>query len=219
MDPLYKIVAFIGIALILLKIPIIGKYVAVVNTLVHEVGHATMSVLTGGSVEKIELFANTEGTAWSSNRFWLGRVLTSLAGYPAASGTALVYLCLIKHELYLYVLISLVFILIVSFIFWIRNIYGFFWVISLMLLFGVLIFYGNDVVIENVLLLITSIIFVESILSAFTIFMLSFSQPTNAGDATNLWKSVIFIPSPIWGSFFLAQSLVLGYIGLKIFIS
>lgn len=219
MDPLYKIVTFIGIALILLKIPVIGKYVAVVNTLVHEVGHAIMSVLTGGSVEKIELFANTEGTAWSSNRFWLGRVLTSIAGYPTASGTALVYLYLIKNEMYVYVLISLIMILVISFIFWIRNTYGFFWVISLMLLFGMLILYGTSMVTENILLLITSIIFVESILSAFEIFVMSFSQPTRAGDATNLWKSIIFIPSPIWGTFFLVQSLMLGYIGLKIFVS
>lgn len=218
MDPFNKLIIFIAIALILLKIPIVGKYIALVNTLVHEVGHAMVSLLTGGRVDRIELFANTEGTAWSSNRFWLGRVLTSLAGYPAASGTALAYLYLIKNEYYIYILISLIVILITSFIFWIRNLYGFLWTISFISLFGVLIMYGNSTIMENVLLLITAIIFVQSILSAFTIFILSFSQPTDAGDATNLWKSIIFIPSPVWGTFFLAQSLVLGYIGLKIFI-
>lgn len=217
MEPLTKLVIFIIIAFILLKIPVIGKYVAVVNTLIHEVGHALVSKLTFGSVDKIELFSNTEGTAWSSSRFWIGRVLTSLAGYPAASATGFLFLYLIYNQKYIYVLIILLVVLIFSFIFWIRNLYGLFWVITFSAFIVALIMYNNTILTENVLLFITSIIFVESITSAFTILKLSITQPTNAGDATNLWKSIIFIPSPVWGVLFFSQSLVFGYMGIKLF--
>lgn len=217
-DPLNKLIFFIVIAVILLNIKVIGKYVAIVNTLFHEVGHALMAMLTFGKVEKIELFANTEGTAWSSSRFWIGRVLTSLAGYPAASATGLLFLYLISNQKYLYVFIILIAVLLLSLIFWIRNLYGFFWVVTFSSLFVVLIWYGNVTLAENVLLLITSIIFVESITSAFTILKLSFTKPTDAGDTTSLWKSIIFIPSPVWGILFFAQSLVIGYLGINLFI-
>lgn len=219
MEPLTKLAIFISIAFVLLKIPIIGKYVAVVNTLVHEVGHAIVAILTGGKVDKIELFANTEGTAWSSSRFWIGRVLTSLAGYPAASATAFLFLYLIDNQKYLYILIILLVVLIFSLVFWIRNLYGFFWVVTFSSIFVALILYGNAVLVVNVLLFITAIIFVESISSAFTILKLSFTQPTDAGDATSLWKSIIFIPSPIWGILFFVQSLFFGYLGINLFIS
>ena len=54
----YLIAAFIlGI------IPVVGKYVAVINTFLHEVGHALIAYLLGGRVHSISLFANTEGTA------------------------------------------------------------------------------------------------------------------------------------------------------------
>ena len=79
-DPLSRLALFLLLAFILLKVPVLGKYVSVVYTVFHEFGHALVSKLTGGHIEKIELFHNSEGVAWSSNRFWLGRVLTGLAG-------------------------------------------------------------------------------------------------------------------------------------------
>ncbi|NLJ18295.1 M50 family metallopeptidase [Globicatella sulfidifaciens] len=217
-DPFVKLIVFIVIAYVFLKLPIFGKYVSVVNTLFHEVGHALMALLTGGQVEKIELFSNSEGVAWSSNRFWLGRVLTSLAGYPTASATSFLFLYLISKGDYIYVFIILIAVLVFSFIFWIRNLYGLLWVITFTALFTLLALYGSEVLVSNILLIITSIIFVESITTSFDILKLSFSQPTRAGDATSLWKSIIFIPSPIWGVLFFVQSIVFGTLGVSLFL-
>lgn len=198
--------------------PIIGKYIAVINTLIHEVGHALIAKFTFGEVEKIELFADTSGVAWSSSRFWIGRVLTSLAGYITASATGYLFLYLIISQKYIYILFILLVVLIFSFFFWIRNLYGFLWTLTFSSLIIGLVLYDNKILTENILLFITSIIFVESVLSAFTIFKLSFTQPTKAGDATSLWKSIILIPSPVWGLFFFAQSLLFAYLGIKLFI-
>ena len=76
-----KIIVYILIAILLTKLPIVGKYFALINTLIHEIGHQLASMVTFGKAHKIHLFANTEGLAFSSHRFWIGRVLTTLAGY------------------------------------------------------------------------------------------------------------------------------------------
>lgn len=217
-EPLLRLVLFMGLAFVLLNVPIVGKYVAVIYTLFHEFGHAFVSKLTGGHIEKIELFHNTEGIAWSSNPFWLGRVLTGLAGYTFASGIAYLFLYMIDKELYNYVFIILFSVISFSLLFWVRNMYGLLWSITILGLLWALVGLENQMLTENILFLITSIILIESIVSSFVIFKLSFSQPFNAGDATLLWKSVIFIPAPIWGALFLVQSLMFGYLGINIFI-
>lgn len=80
-----KILLFLVLAFILTKLPYAGKYFAVANTLIHEVGHQLASLGTFGKAHHIQLFSNTEGLALSSHRFWLGRFITALAGYVFAS--------------------------------------------------------------------------------------------------------------------------------------
>lgn len=216
-EPLNKLIIFISIAFVLLKTPLIGKYIAVINTLIHEVGHALVAMLTFGKVDKIKLFANTSGVAWSSSKFWVGRVLTSLAGYPIASATSYLFLYFIRNQKYMYILVIIIAILVFSLIFWVRNIYGFFWIITFLGSITIIINSGNMNLIENILLFISCILFVEAISSAFAIFKLSFIDPKNAGDATSLSRSIILIPAPIWGILFFAQSLLFGYGGIKLF--
>src|SRR6056297_3111471 len=49
-------------AAVLPKIPFIGRYFQVFNTLIHEDGHAIMALLSRGQIKRIELFADTSGT-------------------------------------------------------------------------------------------------------------------------------------------------------------
>lgn len=215
-------------AVVLLSLPVIGKYTAVINTLVHEVGHATVALLTGGRVSKIELFANSEGTAWSSHRFWLGRLLTSAAGYPAASALAYAYLYLLAVGKPLVILTSFGIIAITAMIFWVRNLYGLYWVVSL---FGILTFLwiatlsnGNQGILQNIdpeelidilATTLTFLLTIASMTSAFDILQLSIRTPMNAGDTTNLWKATWVIPPPVWGVAFMAQALAFAYFGIR----
>lgn len=210
---------FVLFALILLKTPVVGKYLGVLNTLIHEVGHAVISIVTGGKVEKISLFVNTEGAAWSSNRFWIGRILTSLAGYPASSLTALLFIYLLKEEKYLYILFVILFISTFSIIFWIRNLYGFLWTFSFVSLLVWIITSSYVEYLGVIFFLITAIVLVDSILASFDILKLSFKQPMNAGDATGACRSLIFVPPQVWGVMFFLQSVIVGLIGVKMYIS
>lgn len=217
-EHLIKLAVFTLVALLLLKTPVIGKYVSLVNTLIHEVGHALMTILTFGKVAKIELFANTEGTAWSRHRFFLGGVLTSLAGYPAASATAFLFVYFAVNAQYDYILLGLLGVLVVSALFWIRNIYGILWVATFGSAFTYMLWLDNPVLSENVALFLTAILFIASVTTAFDILKISVKTPRDSGDASNL-ANAIFIPAQIWGLLFFAQSLAFAYFGVRLVIA
>ena len=212
-----KVILFIILAIILTKLPIAGKYFAIVNTLIHEVGHQLASILTFGKAHKIQLSANTEGVAYSSHRFWLGKVVTALAGYVFSSFTAATFFVFIykgRFDLVIYILLA---ILVVSLIFWIRNGYGFFWILTFSAGLIWLLWKVEGPLIEYVVLFLVSILFVESITSAFEIMSLSFKRPTQAGDTTSLAQLTYFIPAQVWGIVFFSQSLYFGWLAMKNF--
>lgn len=219
MDIPIKILLWIILASIFTRLPIIGKYLAIVNTLVHEVGHQLASMMTFGKAHKIQLFSNTEGLATTSHRFWLGSVLTALAGYVFSSFLSALFFFLIykgRYDLIVYILIT---ILGISMIFWVRNWYGFFWVLTFSAGFIWLVWKAEAIWIENVVLFLVSILFVESITSSFEIMYLSFIAPERAGDATSLAQLTYFIPAQVWGFFFFIQSLYFSWLAMKHFFS
>src|SRR5688572_11763556 len=75
-------------AFLICRIPKIGVYFRCINTLIHEVGHALFSILTSGSVERIDLFADTSGAAYTKSKNIFGKLLVPLAGYTFASAAS-----------------------------------------------------------------------------------------------------------------------------------
>lgn len=186
-------------------IPIVGKYVAVINTFLHEVGHALMANIMGGRVHSISLFANTEGNAVTAHSGRLAQNFTAFAGYPFSSISGFVMVWAIKNGYSSYVLLGWCSLLIIAFFLWIRNLYGFFWAIS----FGAITYY---VMFENLSLkvpfvyFITAVVVVQSVLSALTILYLSITRPDDSGDAAHLSRSTVFIPAFVWGIIFAVQA-------------
>lgn len=213
-----KILLFLVLAFILTKLPFAGKYFAVANTLIHEVGHQLASLLTFGKAHHIQLFSNTEGIAFSSHRFWIGRFITALAGYVFASLMASIFFFLVYKERYNIIIYILITILGISLLFWVRNWYGLFWIITFSAGFVWLLMKTKGSLIKNVVLFLVSIIFIESITSAFEIMYISFIFPANAGDATSLSRLTYLIPTQVWGIFFFIQSLFFGWLAMKNFL-
>lgn len=207
---------FIVAAFFLLNVKVVGPYLSIVNTLFHEFGHALAAILTFGKIDRIELFSNTEGTAWTSNPYWIGRVITSFSGYPFASAISFLFMYYLNVGNYLHILIIIALVVIFSLIFWIRNLYGFLWSISSIVALYFLVMYGSDFWIEKILFLIVSLMFVESIKSSWTILKLSFKQPLDAGDATNMWKSIVLIPPQVWGVLFFLQSVLFTHLTIQV---
>ena len=82
---------FIIFTLLFIKIPLIGKFFKVINTVIHELGHAIVSLLLSGKVQKIELFSSSEGvTVTQCSRPWKAFFI-SLSGYPFASVVSYIF--------------------------------------------------------------------------------------------------------------------------------
>lgn len=209
-----KFLLFVVIAALLTNIPWIGNYVGMVNTLVHESGHALIALI-GGEVHHISLFMNTEGVTYTSHSSWLGGFFTGGAGYVASSLMAFLALWLIYQKKYKILIGILIGLLLMNVIFWVRNPYGIYWLLSFGAGFLLLLYKGSSELIQNCLLLIASILFVEAVSGAFTILLLSFTQPHAAGDATGLANSTLFIPAQVWGILLFAQSLFFVWLGFK----
>ena len=209
-----KFFLFLVFAFLLIHVPFLGNYVKVINTLIHESGHALIA-LFGGNVEKISLFMNSEGATYSNQSTWIGSFFTSLGGYTFASFMSFLSFLLIgkkKQNLLIDILLGFIGL---NLIFWVRNPYGLFWLCSFAVAFLYLLIKGSQNFRDHLLLLIASVLLVDSVQSAYEILYISLFQPQSAGDAANLARLTGFIPAPIWGIFFLGQALWFCYYGLK----
>lgn len=214
----HEFVYYVIGAFLLGVIPVAGKYVAVINTFLHEVGHALMAHLLGGRVQSISLFANTEGTAVTAHSGRLSRNFTAFAGYPFASFCGFVMVWAIKNGYSSYILLGWCSLLIIAFILWIRNLYGFFWSAS----FGIMTYYvmfKNETFKVPFVYFITAVVVVQSVISALTIFYLSITRPDDSGDAANLARATVVIPAFVWGMVFAGLAIYFFYKEILLVIS
>jgi len=193
-------VIFALAVLVTSRLPHVGKYVRLLNTMVHETGHALVALLTGGRVQRIDLFSNTGGLATTLHRGTLSSVLTTLAGYPFASAFSVLCVWLVKVYPPAVVGLILMAFLAINAIFWVRNFMGWIWVI---LVLGILstVIWVYPSAFSYVSLAIAIILWVDSLGSALYITYLSITNPRNAGDTSILAKAT-WIPALVWGVVF-----------------
>ncbi|MEH7333488.1 M50 family metallopeptidase [Neobacillus drentensis] len=208
-----KFFFFLVFAFLLIHVPIIGNYVKIINTLIHESGHALIALFSG-NVERISLFMNSEGATYSNQSTWIGSFFTSLAGYTFASFMAFLSFLLIGRKYHILLIDILLGFIFLNLIFWVRNPYGIFWLCSFAAVFLLLLIKGSKGLRDHLLIMIASIMLVDSVQSSYEIFYLSLVEPHAAGDAENLTQ-LTHMPAPIWGSFFFLQALWFCYYGLK----
>ncbi|MCI2254884.1 M50 family metallopeptidase [Domibacillus indicus] len=200
---------FVGAAILLTCIPIAGKYFRVLNTLLHEIGHVLASLLSGGGIHHVQLFWDTSGVAYTTHANRLAAIVTSLAGYPFASASAffVAWASLNGYTGWLYY--GLFMILAVSLVLWVRNWFGFLWLVAFFAGTAAIYMYASGAVQQAYMYVITAVLLVESVRSSWVIFYLSLISPQKAGDASALKRST-GISSRVWGLLFLIQALYFG---------
>lgn len=203
------------LTLIVTRIPFIGKYFRVVDTIIHETAHALMAVATSGKVMSINLFADTSGNTVTKSSNKLGMVLVSLAGYPVSSLTALLLMYLITTGNHLFIIFILVSVAMVGMILFIRNGYGLLWAGTFSVLNFLVIYFDNKLLIQSLSIFYTLIILTDSVIAPLYLMVLSVTQSAKAGDATNL-KKATHIPAVIWALLFSAIALYCCYWAVKI---
>ncbi|OXT15455.1 M50 family metallopeptidase [Bacillus sp. MMSF_3328] len=209
----WRFFIFLILAVLITRMPVIGDYSGIINTLIHESGHALVA-LFGGEVHHISLFANTEGVTYTRHSNWFGGVFTGAAGYVFSSFMAFIAFWLLGKKKDKVLILILLGFIILNLVFWVRNAYGIFWLISFGAGFAFLLKKGSPSLIQNILLLIASIMLVESVTSAFEIMLLSLMSPQAAGDATNLSASLL-LPAQVFGTLFFLQAIWFCYLSIK----
>ncbi len=200
-----EILLVLSIAIALNYLPKIGRIFKGFNTLIHETGHAFMTLIFSGEVVAVELFYTGEGVAVTKSKSWFTKFFVSIAGYPFSSIVSFVFAYLIyinKFDIILYAIISVA---VLNILFWVRNPYGLVWLIVLIATLFSFFYFNLNQAKYYAALCITAFIFIDAWVSAWHILYLSIKEPKKAGDAKNL-QSFALLPAFFWGLFFWVQA-------------
>jgi hypothetical protein len=207
----------VSASFILVKLPVIGRFIRVTNTMIHESGHAFMALLTSGSVLSIDLFRDTGGTATTQSKNRVSKALVSLAGYVFSSVSAYAVFYLMKFGYYREIIYGLLGIALLNLLLWVRNPYGVVWLIIFTGLTGSFLYFRLEQVIVITAVFLSGTLLIESVTSAAAVFYLSLTSPAKSGDAKNL-KDITFIPALFWGALFFGQALYLAYLAVGLYL-
>lgn len=200
--------------LILLQIPYLNTFLKTFNTLFHESGHALVAIVTGNKVESVSLFSNTEGLAITEVNSWLSGVLISLSGYVIASICAYLFAILWKkdkHTLIIYIMLGVV---LVNMLFWVRNMYGIFYLLVVFLaLYFLLKKTTWSGIVPYVTLILVLLLVSQSVNSSFHLLVIHFNESEVMTDALNLKKQT-FIPAFVWSMLFFVQAVVFAFLAI-----
>ena len=200
-------------AIFLSRIPVLGKYFRSVNTLVHESGHAFMTLLLSGEVIAVNIFADTSGTTVTKAKGKFSQVMIAISGYPVSVLTGWLCLFLLHNGYHLYIIFILTSIALVIMILSLRNMYGLFWAGTFVVLNLLLIYFDNKTVIYVFSAFFSLIVFTDAIISSFVLMILAVKQPKKAGDATNLNKTTK-VPAMVWAFVLLAFTLFISWLSV-----
>lgn len=201
----HQYIGLFVLALLVLRIPKVGRFFRVVNTMFHEDGHAILALLTSGSVDKINLFADTSGTCVYRPKNRIAEFLVLLAGYVASSASAYAMFWCLHNNHNNWFLYGFASVLALNLLLWVRNKYGLFWILFFGLIIALCIYLENETLNFYFLFFVAALNLVESVYSTLVILYVSAEEPSQAGDARGL-RQITFIPAIVWALLFVAQA-------------
>jgi hypothetical protein len=202
--------------LAVMYIPYIGKYIRVLETMIHEGGHVLMAAILGTKINKINLFSDTSGETHIAGAGKFKTVLIALVGYPFSSAFAYCSFWAIKQGYYYIFVGTLCVITLFFLLFYIRNKYGIFWAITFIAANACLLYFEKIEIINVLAGVYADILFLSSLFSCLILVYLSFKSSNKAGDATLIKKSV-HIPSQITALIFISVCGWIAFVTVKHF--
>ncbi|MCJ8011793.1 M50 family metallopeptidase [Paenibacillus sp. KQZ6P-2] len=177
-----------------------------VDTLVHELSHALVTLVLSGKVMVIYLYSNQSGVTHSIfAENWMS-IPISLAGYIGSALFALLLFYLYAKRKEQAGLIIVMVLAAIAALLFVRNSYGLVWCIGFAILSCLVAFMAPPWLKNGYYILIAFICLVESVISPLVILKISLYNPSAAGDAANL-AQVTHVPALIWSLVFVAVSL------------
>ncbi len=193
-----------AISLILPRLPY-GRRIlypfALLGTWAHEMGHGLFAILVGGSFDRLVLYQNLGGTAYSTGVGTFGRALVAAGGLlgPALAG-GLVIVLGSRESTARWVLAGLAVILALSLLLFVRNLFGWVSLAVIAAILGVLAFYGPEVA----RVLVAQLIGIQFCLASWGTLDYLFTKNFMRGgqtldsDTQNI-ADVLFLPYWFWG--------------------
>ncbi len=200
-----------AVSLILPRIPY-GRNVlypfSLLGTWAHEMGHGLVAIMVGGSFERLVLFQNLGGTAYSSGVGTLGRAVVAAGGLlgPALAGGLIIVLGS-RETTARWVLAGLTVALALSLVLFVRNTFGWVALALIAAALGGLAFYGPEVLRVFVAQLIGIQFCVVSVTTLDYMFTKNFVRDGQVIDSdTQQIAEVLLLPYWFWGALIAAMS-------------
>lgn len=212
----YFLYALPVLVLLTNRIPYVGKFLRIVNTLIHESGHAFVALLSSGEVYEVELFSDRSGTATTKTKGKFSRFLVAIAGYPFGSAFAWLMFYFISLNKIDWVLYILACIALVNLALLVRNTFGIFWLIAFIAVLLVVVHYGNPDVKYYFSLWLAGVMLFEAFYSSIELVIIASKKTKSAGDAYNL-QVFTGIPALIWAVLFVVQAGFFIYLSVGLF--
>ncbi|MBG9792729.1 membrane protein [Paenibacillus dendritiformis] len=203
-----KTVVFLVVAAVLTRVIPFSSFFRNVDTLVHELGHAIVTLLVSGKVLYIHLFADHSGVTYSSAAAHSWRfILIALAGYTVSTVFAVLLFYGYARGKQQTGLMAILIVTAISLLFFVRNGYGVMWCIGFLLLTAAICFCPWPWLRQGYYLLVAFIALVESVLGPVFLLILAVQNPGQAGDAANLAR-LTPVPAALWALLFTAVALL-----------
>ncbi|NHN32560.1 M50 family metallopeptidase [Paenibacillus agricola] len=201
-----KTVCFlIGSVLLTRWIPF-SSFFRSLDTMIHEFGHALVTLAFSGKVNYIELNADHSGVTLSSVTNSWSVIPIALAGYMLASLFAVFLFkmqAIGKQSLGLQVITVLA---IISLLVFVRNGYGMVWLIGFIILNVVMLFVVPRWLRDGYYMFMAFLTLEESVMGPISLILYAWNDPASAGDATNLGRMTL-VPAIVWALLFTLFSL------------
>lgn len=194
--------------MLLLRVPYIGAFLRSTTTLVHEMSHAFMAFIMGGSSGSMEINPDRSGSIKTAVKSRFGRVMVSLAGYIMTAAFVAMAFFFVKIGYYDWLLLILLLLGLIGLIFFVRNAFGVIWLIVFCTADVILMSYGSVNLKMWVSLIISLVMFAESVLSTVELVVVVAKNPSQGSDAKNL-SNEIKVPAFLWATFIF---ILVGYI-------
>ncbi len=200
-----------AVSVILPRVPY-GRQVlypfALLGTWAHEMGHGLVAIMAGGSFNRLVIYQNLGGTAYSSGVGSLGRAFVSAGGLlgPALAGGLIIVLGS-RQSTARWVLAGLALVLAISLVLFVRNAFGWFALSVIAALLATAALYGPEIV----KIFVAQLIGIQFCLASWGtldyMFTKSFNRDGQSIDSdTQEIAEVLLLPYWFWGGLIAAIS-------------
>ncbi|MBN2979846.1 M50 family metallopeptidase [Cohnella algarum] len=194
-----------------------SSFFRTVDTLVHEFGHAAVTLLMSGRVLSIELHADHSGLTRSLLQGQWKFVPVTLAGYIAASLFAVLLFWLYDRGRLRTGLAVCSSIALATLVFFVRSGYGTTWLIGFVALNLAVLLIRKAWLTKTYYLLVAFLSLEESVLGPAFLVYASVTRPAASGDAYGM-QNLTGVPAVAWALLFLGVALLCARSSLRLFL-